>query len=164
MWACRPTTAGGCWRTSPAGAPSWPCRSTTTPTKCCSGCWPPAPPCARRRSVANGTPPSTGGGSLARSLPRMVTTNLDVPARALAVGAHPDDVEFGCGATLAKWPPAGCQIHHLICTDGSKGSWDPDEDTAKLVAVRQDEQRDASRALGGQGEVVFLGWPDGELD
>ena len=91
-------------------------------------------------------------------------TNLPTPERALAVGAHPDDVEFGCGATLAKWAAAGCQIHHLVCTDGSKGSWDPDEDVPRLVATRQDEQRAASRALGGEGDVVFLGWPDGELE
>ena len=93
-----------------------------------------------------------------------ISVNLETPASALAVGAHPDDVEFGCGGTLAKWAAAGCDIHHLICTDGSKGSWDPDEDTAQLVAVRQEEQRDASRALGGKGDVVFLGWPDGELE
>lgn len=92
------------------------------------------------------------------------TTDLAPPARALAIGAHPDDVEFGCGGTLAKWAAAGCEIAHLVCTDGSKGSWDPDEDVATLVAARQGEQRDASRALGGTGEVVFLGWPDGELD
>jgi LmbE family N-acetylglucosaminyl deacetylase len=92
------------------------------------------------------------------------STNLTVPGRALAVAAHPDDVEFGCGATLAKWAAAGCAIAHLVCTDGSKGSWDPSEDTARLVATRQDEQRAASRALGGTGEVVFLGWPDGELE
>jgi LmbE family N-acetylglucosaminyl deacetylase len=90
--------------------------------------------------------------------------DLPVPARALAVGAHPDDVEFGCGATLAKWAASGCEIHHLVCTDGSKGSWDEHEDVTRLVAVRQDEQRAASRALGGRGEVVFLGHPDGELD
>jgi LmbE family N-acetylglucosaminyl deacetylase len=93
-----------------------------------------------------------------------MSIDLPVPPAALAVGAHPDDVEFGCGATLAKWAAAGCRIHHLICTDGSKGSGDPDEDTARLVAIRQDEQRAASRALGGTGEVAFLGWPDGELD
>ncbi|MDQ1438878.1 MAG: hypothetical protein QOK43_2507 [Acidimicrobiaceae bacterium] len=92
------------------------------------------------------------------------STDLDPPARALAIGAHPDDVEFGCGATLAKWAAAGCAIHHVVCTDGSKGSWDPSEDTARLVALRQEEQRAASRALGGKGEVVFLGWPDGELE
>lgn len=91
-------------------------------------------------------------------------TNLPTPSRALAIGAHPDDVEFGCGGTLAKWAAAGCEIVHLVCTDGSKGSWDPAEDTARLVATRQDEQRAASRALGGRGEVGFLGWPDGELE
>jgi LmbE family N-acetylglucosaminyl deacetylase len=89
---------------------------------------------------------------------------LTVPAVALAVGAHPDDIEFGCGGTLAKWAATGCHIHHLVCTDGSKGSWDPDEDTARLVMTRQDEQREASRALGGDGDVTFLGWVDGELE
>jgi len=90
--------------------------------------------------------------------------DLPVPRVALAVGAHPDDVEFGCGATLAKWAAAGCRIHHLVCTDGSKGSWDPADDPAQLVALRQAEQRAASVALGGAGEVTFLGWPDGELE
>jgi LmbE family N-acetylglucosaminyl deacetylase len=93
-----------------------------------------------------------------------VQLNLDVPAVALAVGAHPDDVEFGCGATLAKWAAAGCIVHHLICTDGSKGSWDPAEDTARLVVERQAEQRAAAQALGATGECVFLGWVDGELE
>jgi LmbE family N-acetylglucosaminyl deacetylase len=88
---------------------------------------------------------------------------LPVPARALAVGAHPDDVEFGCGGTLAKWAAAGCEIHHLICTDGSKGSWDPAQDVAELVATRREEQRAAAQALGGSGHVVFCGWTDGEL-
>jgi LmbE family N-acetylglucosaminyl deacetylase len=93
-----------------------------------------------------------------------VTLDLPLPRRALAVGAHPDDIEFGCGGTLAKWAAAGCSIHHLVCTDGSKGSWDPAEDQAALVVTRQHEQRAASRALGGAGDVVFLGWPDGELE
>jgi LmbE family N-acetylglucosaminyl deacetylase len=90
--------------------------------------------------------------------------NLPVPASALAIGAHPDDIEFGCGATLAKWAAAGCVVHHLVCTDGSKGTWDAGQDLAELVAVRQDEQRAAAKALGATGEVVFLGWPDGELE
>ncbi len=92
------------------------------------------------------------------------SVNLPTPKIALAVGAHPDDIEFGCGGTLAKWAAGGCRIHHLVCTDGSKGSWDPDEDVARLVAIRQEEQRAASRALGGTGEVTFLPWPDGELE
>ena len=56
---------------------------------------------------------------------------LPVPARALAVGAHPDDIEFQAGATLARWAAAGCEISLLICTDGSKGTWDPDADEAE---------------------------------
>jgi LmbE family N-acetylglucosaminyl deacetylase len=94
------------------------------------------------------------------------TTNLAVPASALAVGAHPDDVEFGAGGTLAKWAAAGCVIHHLVCTDGSKGTWDPSASLTELVAHRQDEQREAARRLAGAGagEVVFLGRVDGELE
>ncbi len=91
-------------------------------------------------------------------------SNLATPGCALAVGAHPDDIEFGCGATLAKWASGGCRIRHLVCTDGAKGSWDPSQDIADLVRIRQEEQRAASRALGGEGDVVFLGWPDGELE
>jgi LmbE family N-acetylglucosaminyl deacetylase len=94
------------------------------------------------------------------------TRDLDVPASALAIGAHPDDVEFGCGATLAKWAAAGCTIHHLVCTDGSKGTWDALADPVALSARRQDEQRAAARRLAGPaaGEVRFLGYVDGELD
>jgi len=93
-----------------------------------------------------------------------VTVDLPVPGRALAVGAHPDDIEFGAGATLAKWAAAGSQLLHVVCTDGSKGTWDPSADVAALVEVRQAEQRAASLALGGSGDVEFLGWTDGELD
>lgn len=85
------------------------------------------------------------------------------PDVAMAIGAHPDDVEFGCGATLARWAAAGTRIHHLICTDGSKGTWDRSADLRALVDRRQDEQRAASRALGGTGDVTFLGRIDGEL-
>jgi LmbE family N-acetylglucosaminyl deacetylase len=93
-----------------------------------------------------------------------VSLNLPTPTVALAIGAHPDDVEFGCGATLAKWSAAGTVVHHLICTDGSKGSWDPSTDPATLVVTRQAEQRAAARALGATGRCIFLGWPDGELE
>jgi LmbE family N-acetylglucosaminyl deacetylase len=93
-----------------------------------------------------------------------MSVNLPLPEVALAIGAHPDDVEFGCGATLAKWSAGGCVVHHLICTDGSKGSWDPAADTAELVVTRQAEQRAAAAALGATGQCIFLGWPDGELD
>ena len=94
------------------------------------------------------------------------THNLAVPSSALAIGAHPDDVEFGCGATLAKWADAGCVVHHLICTDGSKGTWNPDADIAALAAQRKLEQSEAARRLSrdNAGIVVFLDNIDGELD
>jgi LmbE family N-acetylglucosaminyl deacetylase len=96
----------------------------------------------------------------------LTSRDLPVPTSALAIGAHPDDVEFGCGATLAKWAAAGCTVHHLILTDGSKGTWNPDADTAALAAIREVEQREAARRLAGDrsGAVVFLGQVDGELD
>jgi LmbE family N-acetylglucosaminyl deacetylase len=98
-----------------------------------------------------------------------VTVDLPTPRRALAIGAHPDDVEFGCGATLAKWAADGCEVFHLVLTDGSKGTWDPSVDPAALVVTRQREQRAAARVLTDRAgndddHVVFLGWIDGELD
>jgi len=85
------------------------------------------------------------------------------PERALAIGAHPDDVEFGCGGTLAKWARAGCTVHILVLTDGSKGSWDPAADIADLVETRRVEQEDAARALGVH-QVHLLSAIDGELE
>jgi len=108
-------------------------------------------------------------GDLLRSGPP--TLDLAVPSSALAIGAHPDDIEFGCGATLAKWAAAGCRVHHLILTDGSKGSWDPHADLAALVAERAEECCAAARVIDGrhgdrsdpEDRVVFLGRADGEL-
>ena len=93
----------------------------------------------------------------------MTTIDLPTPATALAIAAHPDDIEFECGATLAKWAAAGCVVNHLICTDGSKGTWDENADTAALVGIRQEEQREAAKRLGASGEVFFLDAVDGEL-
>jgi len=103
--------------------------------------------------------PAQGGS------PAATTTDLTTPRSALAIGAHPDDVEFGCGGLLAKWAADGCVVHHLVCTDGSKGTWDPDVDVAVLAQRRQREQREAARRLAGDnaGEVRFLGRVDGEL-
>jgi LmbE family N-acetylglucosaminyl deacetylase len=90
--------------------------------------------------------------------------DLDVPSVALAIGAHPDDIEFGCGGTLAKWAASGCLVHHLVLTDGSKGTWNPDADITALIAQRQVEQREAARRLGAVGEVVFMHQVDGDLN
>ncbi|MCB0968795.1 MAG: PIG-L family deacetylase [Ilumatobacter sp.] len=104
-----------------------------------------------------GQPPIDGGAW---------SSALPTPGVALAIGAHPDDVEFGAGGTLATWASNGCTVHHLVCTDGSKGTWDVNADLPALVARRRDEQRDASRRLSGEraGEVRFLGAVDGELE
>ncbi len=80
----------------------------------------------------------------------------------LAIGAHPDDVEFTSGGTLARWVAEGWRACLVVCTDGGKGSHDPAVDPAALAARRQEEQRAAARVLG-IAEVEFLGHPDGEL-
>lgn len=98
--------------------------------------------------------PFTSGGPTSRDLP--------TPSTALVVVAHPDDAEFQAGATLAKWAGAGCDVHHLVLTDGSKGTWDPDADPAALIEERRAEQRAASAVLGGT-DVHFLDLVDGEL-
>jgi LmbE family N-acetylglucosaminyl deacetylase len=92
-----------------------------------------------------------------------VTQDLPAPGRVLAIGAHPDDIEFGCGATLAKWTDAGCEVDLLVLTDGSKGSWDASADLGALVERRKAEQEAAGRAIGARW-VTFLGAVDGELD
>lgn len=87
---------------------------------------------------------------------------LPVPQRALAIGAHPDDIEFGAGGTLAAWAQQGCEVTMVIVTDGSKGSWDGSIDQAALIATRKDEQLAAAHALGAS-HVVHLDHIDGEL-
>lgn len=92
-----------------------------------------------------------------------ISTNLETPARVLAISAHPDDSELQAGATLAKWAAAGAIVNIVVCTDGSKGTWDVNADLPALVQRRQDEQRDALRLLGSSGEADFGPWVDGEL-
>jgi LmbE family N-acetylglucosaminyl deacetylase len=93
-----------------------------------------------------------------------IATPLRTPQRALAVGAHPDDIEFGAGGTLARWAEDGCEVSLLILTDGSKGSWNPNEDQPALVARRQLEQANAAAQIGVRGQIIFGGSIDGELE
>jgi len=86
----------------------------------------------------------------------------DQPQRVLVVLAHPDDPEFFCGATLAKWARAGREIHYLLLTCGDKGSDNPDVTPEMLCANRTVEQRAAANVIGAK-EVVFLDYHDGEL-
>lgn len=88
---------------------------------------------------------------------------LTPPARAMTIGAHPDDAEFGAGGTLAKWAAAGTELTILVVSDGSKGTWDPSVSTEALVATRQAEQRRAADALGVE-HVVMLDHVDGEVE
>ena len=88
---------------------------------------------------------------------------LQVPRRVLAIGAHPDDIEFGCGGTLAKWARTGADITMVVVTDGSKGSWDRNVDPAELIQARTVEQRRAADRLGAR-DIVLLGHTDGELE
>ncbi|MGH9033290.1 MAG: PIG-L deacetylase family protein [Acidimicrobiia bacterium] len=91
-----------------------------------------------------------------------VSIDLPVPASVLAIGAHADDVEFGAGATLAKWADGGAAVHLLVLTDGSKGTWRADTSLPELVAARRREQEKAAAVLGIR-DVSFLDLADGEL-
>jgi LmbE family N-acetylglucosaminyl deacetylase len=83
--------------------------------------------------------------------------------RALAFGAHPDDVELQAGGTLAAWAGQGVHVELVCFTAGEKGSPDPATDPAELARVRRAEASTAAAALGAAG-VHFLGAVDGELE
>ena len=83
--------------------------------------------------------------------------------RALAFGAHPDDVELQAGGTLAAWAGQGVHVELACFTAGEKGSPDPAADPVALAAVRRAEAQAAAAALGAAG-VHFLGAVDGELE
>jgi len=87
----------------------------------------------------------------------------DVPTRALAVYAHPDDPEVSCGGTIARWAAAGCEVHVAICAAGDKGSSDPSVRPEELAAGRALEVQAAAAVLG-VAEHHLLGLPDGEVE
>ncbi len=86
----------------------------------------------------------------------------EVPTRALAIYAHPDDPDVSCGGTLAAWASRGCEVRVLLCTDGGKGSADPGCDPADLAVRRATEAVEAGSVLGLAGQE-WLNYPDGEL-
>ena len=86
----------------------------------------------------------------------------DIPARALAVYAHPDDPEISAGGTLARWAEAGTEVWVLITTQGDKGTQDPAADPVALAALRVEETAKAAALLGFAG-TRHLDHPDGEL-
>ncbi len=88
----------------------------------------------------------------------------------LAVLAHPDDESLGFGGTLAKYAAEGVRVHLVTATRGDRGRYrgkppgDPAHPgPAALAGIREEELRDAARALGIH-EVSILGYPDGSVD
>jgi LmbE family N-acetylglucosaminyl deacetylase len=91
--------------------------------------------------------------------------NWDSPQNILVILAHPDDPEFFCGATLARWARAGHHITYLLLTCGDKGFnpyTQPDMTPEKLCALRHEEQKAAAQVIGAEA-VHFMENPDGYL-
>jgi len=81
--------------------------------------------------------------------------------RALCVVAHPDDLEFGAAAAVARWTGQGKDIVYCMVTSGEAGI--DGMAPAECRTVREAEQV-ASAAVVGVPDVVFLGLPDGVLE
>jgi LmbE family N-acetylglucosaminyl deacetylase len=82
---------------------------------------------------------------------------------ALVLFAHPDDADFACGATVAKWTDQGCSVTYAVLTDGSAGDNTPGATREATARVREEEQR-AAAAILGVAEVHYLGEVDGHLE
>ena len=88
---------------------------------------------------------------------------MDRPERALVVTPHADDAEIGCGGTVAGWIAEGTKVFYVLCTNGDKGTSDPDMTSERLAKIREREQAEAASVLG-IGEVVYLRYADGALE
>jgi LmbE family N-acetylglucosaminyl deacetylase len=64
---------------------------------------------------------------------------------------------------VAKWCAEGWEVVYVLCTDGSKGSEDPEMTSGRLVEIRKQEQLDAGKVLGLK-DIVFLGYEDSMLE
>ncbi len=84
------------------------------------------------------------------------------PQKILIILAHPDDPEFFCGATIAKWVREGHQVVYWLLTCGDKGVNDQQVYLEKLCKTRYEEQKAAAAILGVKS-VNFLDYPDGYL-
>ena len=87
----------------------------------------------------------------------------ETPQRVLVITPHPDDADFWCSGTIAKWIGDGATVRYVLCTDGGKGTTDPNISSAELSKIREQEQADAAESLGVQ-ELVLLHHPDGFLE
>lgn len=77
------------------------------------------------------------------------------PVYALVVTPHPDDAEYGVAGTVARWTREEMDIVYVVCTNGDKGTSDPNMDQGMLVRMREEEQLAAAKLLGVR-DVVFL--------
>ncbi len=82
--------------------------------------------------------------------------------RVLVVLAHPDDPEFSCGGTIARWTSTGSVVTYCLLTRGERGTDRRDIDPEELGRRRVDEQMAAAKVLGVE-DVRFLNYPDGYL-
>lgn len=82
--------------------------------------------------------------------------------RVLVIMAHPDEVEYFVGGTVALLADAGAELAYVLATSGDKGSDDPAMTPHRLAAIREEEQRVAAARYGVR-EVTFLREPDGEV-
>ena len=82
--------------------------------------------------------------------------------RVLVVTAHPDDLDFGAGGTIASWTANGIEVSYCIATNGDQGGEDPSVPREEMPKIRQREQRDAGAALGVTN-ITFLNHRDGWL-
>ena len=83
--------------------------------------------------------------------------------RALVITAHPDDVDFGAGGTIATWTDAGIEVVYCICTDGDAGGFDLEFPREQMAGLRRAEQLEAAKRLGVH-DARYLGYPDGRLE
>jgi LmbE family N-acetylglucosaminyl deacetylase len=86
----------------------------------------------------------------------------DEHKKILVILAHPDDPEFFCGATLAKWVKQGHEVAYCLLTCGDKGSKDPEKSADQICKTRHEEQLAASKVIGASS-IEFLDLPDGYL-
>ncbi|MGH7687276.1 MAG: PIG-L deacetylase family protein [Candidatus Dormibacteria bacterium] len=82
--------------------------------------------------------------------------------RALVVVAHPDDCDFGCAATTAKWSGLGVEMSYCIITNGDAGGSDRSIARTRMAEIRKEEQRAAAAEVGVH-DITFLGYPDGKV-
>ena len=87
----------------------------------------------------------------------------ETPRKVLVVTPHPDDADFWCAGTIAKWIGDGATVRYVLCTDGGKGTTDPNVSSEELSKIREQEQADAVEILGVQ-KLVLLHHPDGFLE